>query len=249
LKPLKNLSDDRRRPWLGKGGDYTVRSRAYVQNTPRSGYLRRAFPCKTANSASSPALFAQISGFRNNPVKYTDPDGRIVFTVGVGGSASLFGGVQGSAGVAIGFSWEKGLSVGLYASGGPLASSSMKPSAGGGLAVGVTPSAQTVKDIAGSSSGGGIGVGISALRFSGDLSTDEKGNETFSATINLKEPGLPFSTEFHGASSETFVVGGTLSEIKEGIENKLIEGGRAINDAVDSFIYDNYIIPVIEYGP
>jgi hypothetical protein len=31
---------------------------------------------RTANSACSPALFAQISGFGDNPVKYTDPDGR-----------------------------------------------------------------------------------------------------------------------------------------------------------------------------
>jgi hypothetical protein len=34
---------------------------------------------RTANSACSPAVSARISGFRDNPVKYTDPDGREVF--------------------------------------------------------------------------------------------------------------------------------------------------------------------------
>jgi hypothetical protein len=76
LERLKNLSGDRRRYWLGKDGDYTARRRACVQKTPRSGYLREAFPCKTANSACSPAVSARISGFRDNPVKYTDPDGK-----------------------------------------------------------------------------------------------------------------------------------------------------------------------------
>jgi hypothetical protein len=91
----------------------------------------------------------------NNPVKYIDPDGRIVLTVGPSGSASLLGGVQGSVGFAVGFSWKDGLSIGLYASGGVTVSSVPEPSANGGITFGVTPNAQTVKDIKGSSTGGG----------------------------------------------------------------------------------------------
>jgi hypothetical protein len=43
---------------------------------------------RTANSAGSGLIFMRISGFRDNPVKYTDPDGRIIGINGDEESAS-----------------------------------------------------------------------------------------------------------------------------------------------------------------
>jgi hypothetical protein len=57
--------------------------------------LFQCFTLKTANSACSMAFYAQISGIRANPLKYTDPDGktfkwlaRLMISVGI----KIFGG-------------------------------------------------------------------------------------------------------------------------------------------------------------
>jgi hypothetical protein len=54
--------------------------------------------CFTANSAGSGLVFLRISGFGDNPVKYTDPDGRINVLKILGGGAL----VVGSAGITFG---------------------------------------------------------------------------------------------------------------------------------------------------
>jgi hypothetical protein len=53
-----------------------------MENIPKIGgkaegsrYLRPVFTLKTANSSRSVSFSTQIPGFRDNPVKYTDPDG------------------------------------------------------------------------------------------------------------------------------------------------------------------------------
>ena len=40
----------------------------------------------------------------NNPVKYTDPDGKMIFSLGLSGGATYGVGVQGSIGIAFGYS-------------------------------------------------------------------------------------------------------------------------------------------------
>jgi hypothetical protein len=44
----------------------------------KNGLQEVKFTLKTANSAGSAAVFVRVSGFRANPVKYTDPDGRYI---------------------------------------------------------------------------------------------------------------------------------------------------------------------------
>jgi hypothetical protein len=179
----------------------------------------------------------------NNPLKYTDPDGRIVITIGISGAASLLGGVQGSTGIAIGFSWKEGFSIGLYASGGTKVSSVPEPSANAGVTIGVTPKTETVKDIEGSSFGGGVGInaykGISL-----DRTTDDRGNGTYSLSANVRGEPLPVPIEFHGTQSETVVVGDTLSNIKENIENKMLEKSFEIKKGIDNFVYEKIIFPI-----
>jgi RHS repeat-associated protein len=64
----------------------------------------------------------------NNPVKYVDPDGKIVITISISGSAHAGLGIQGS--IAMGISKEEGFDIGLYANGsiigsGPLLSAGL----------------------------------------------------------------------------------------------------------------------------
>jgi hypothetical protein len=87
--------------------------------------------------------------------------------------------VQGSAGIAVGFSWKDGPGIGFYASGGAVATSAMKPSSNVGVIATVAPKAQTVKDIVGTSTGGGIGGNILAAGGSLDRIVDGSGNNTY----------------------------------------------------------------------
>jgi hypothetical protein len=63
-----------------------------------SRLLCSVFTLGTANSACSATVYARISGIRANPLKYTDPDGRIPFLVVTGligmTAGAVYGGVS-----------------------------------------------------------------------------------------------------------------------------------------------------------
>jgi hypothetical protein len=52
-------------------------NRGLAQKVERSGLSGAAVTHRTTSSAASEPVFIRISGFRPNPIKYTDPDGRV----------------------------------------------------------------------------------------------------------------------------------------------------------------------------
>jgi hypothetical protein len=149
------------------------------------------------------------------------------------GSATFTVGVQGSTGIVIGFSWEEGLSVRLYASGG--LNIGIPPFAGFGITFGLNLDASSVHDLneALSSIGGGVSVGPG---FTIDVATDKNvkpmPNQGLSLTVGLKGP--PPAVEVHRANEITIAPGITMREVLEGM---------------DKLIDEYLIIPILESVP
>jgi hypothetical protein len=59
----------------GRTGYCPEINRGHTQK-PGNSLTEVVFPHKTVNSTGSGLIFVQISGFKANPIKYTDPDGR-----------------------------------------------------------------------------------------------------------------------------------------------------------------------------
>jgi hypothetical protein len=83
----------------------------------REGY-DRLIQVKKIRMAGNPTAFGliyiQIFVFRDNPLKYTDPDGRIIIGLGLTGSLGAGTNASKTYGIAFGFSIEKGFSWGVY---------------------------------------------------------------------------------------------------------------------------------------
>ncbi|GHV06711.1 hypothetical protein FACS189485_15690 [Spirochaetia bacterium] len=170
----------------------------------------------------------------NNPVKYTDPDGRIVFLVGVGTSAGAGAGGTTSSGIAIGFSKEKGLSIGFFSS------------AGGGSEIGVSvgifgtvtiaPTAETVTDASGvSMSIGGSGRIVAAVGVDLNLNLDGSG-ESLTINVGFSPPILP--AEVHTMITTTEVTGGTIEDI-----------AKSFYTAAADYVANEVIAPLLEMVP
>jgi RHS repeat-associated protein len=156
----------------------------------------------------------------NNPVKYTDPDGRWTFSLGISANITFGGGWTGSVGIAFGDSENDKGSFGFYASGGETQGT---PSAGIGITGSLNLKAESVKDLNGS---GEKSLGGSYAMMSVDVATDENYKPDpasgISATVGKGTP-LP---EGHGATTATVTASTSLSELSRKLENtrqKLIE--------------------------
>jgi GH24 family phage-related lysozyme (muramidase) len=156
----------------------------------------------------------------NNPVKYTDPDGKWTFSLGISVNVTVGGGWTGSVGIAFGDSENDRVSFGFYASGGETQGT---PSAGIGLTGSINFKAESVKDLNGSgekSSGGSVG------KWGVDVATDENYKPDpasgISATVGIGTP-LP---EGHGTTTTTVTASTSASELSRKMENakqKLVE--------------------------
>jgi hypothetical protein len=101
------------------------------EKVEKIGLLEPVFTLKTANSACSAAFYARISGIRENPLKYTDPDGkhdRLVNNISVLSSEDAIVGIGGGgySGGLLGID-GLGVSVGIFAMAG-IASKSISTS-------------------------------------------------------------------------------------------------------------------------
>jgi hypothetical protein len=167
----------------------------------------------------------------NNPVNYVDPDGKWVFSLGIGATGGGSTGGHVSVGISIGYSKKEGISIGAFRS---IAGGSYV-GAGGSLTINATisPSAQSVHDIAGESLiiGGSGGEGIVA---GGDLiiSMDDK-NVSFSGNIGV---GGGLLGEGHSMYATTKVSGTYLNEVARNIDN-------AINENIIYPIIDQILQP------
>jgi hypothetical protein len=162
-----------------------------------------------------------------NPVKFTDPDGKWTFSVGLSGNATYGIGVQGGAGIAIGYSKDKGFSFGVYAGGG--ANFGIPPSAGFGVTGSFSLNTESVRDLNGASSSMGVGIGAGP-GFGVDVATDENGSSDpasgVSLTMGIK--GTPLVAEGHLSTTGTITASTSVPEIAEAMN----EAGEAFKDYI-----------------
>jgi hypothetical protein len=81
-----------------------------------------------------------------------------------------------------------------------------------------------------------------------DRTSDNNENGTYSVTFNIRGEALPVPIELHVTHSETFVIGDTVSNIVNEIKNNMIELGREIKNDFDNFVFDHYIVPILDNG-
>jgi hypothetical protein len=164
----------------------------------------------------------------NNPVRYTDPDGKFVFTVGISGNAHVGLGVEGSIGIAIGLSKEEGFDLGVYARGGFIGSGPL-PSAGLGITFGINPKAQEIHDIDGASSSSGGGGGPINI----DIGTNEKGDLDFAGSGGNLTIGAKSTPSGHAS------LGVTGTATLKDLGNKVLEGMDKVKSVFTQYIFDN----------
>jgi hypothetical protein len=169
----------------------------------------------------------------NNPVKYTDPDGKWSFSLGVGVNAGAGTGGQASAGVSIGYSKEEGLSIGFFTS--KSLGSVFGATAGVNVNVTVAPSAKSVTDASGMSVTIG-GTGGEGLVLGGDLNINLDGSgESYSGNIGA---GIGSPGEGHIMITSTEVHGDSVSNI-----------ARNIRDAAVKYVVKEFIEPILSQIP
>ena len=183
----------------------------------------------------------------NNPVKYTDPTGEWVVSIGFFGSAGAGAGCSVSGGVAIGYSKEKGITMGIFSS--ESIGAEFVPNASGGVfasldvfSTGVESGITQTMTI-----GGSADIGISV---GGDITLD----------LDTKELGLTI-----GASKGKGTGGNTGSSVKLGAGVSVTGGEvharynstqtkatslKTVTDLVSNKVnqvIDNYIVaPIVE---
>jgi hypothetical protein len=149
----------------------------------------------------------------NNPLKYTDPNGKWTFSLGVSGNITFGGGWGGGLGFALGYSKTDGISIGFYATGGETQGTL---SAGIGITGSLNVNADSVRDLEGS---GQKSLGVSAPIGGIDIATDENYKldplSGFSVTVGK---GVPIP-EGHGMISETKTASISSAEVASKIES------------------------------
>jgi hypothetical protein len=166
-----------------------------------------------------------------NPIKYTDPTGKWIFALGVGTSAGAGTGGQSSAGIVIGYSKKDGLSIGVFTS--TSIGSEFGATIGLDASITVAPTVNSVADFAGDSVtiGGSAGV---LVTIGGDVSISTDGSsESYSANLGVA---------LNGTAGEGHVMY-TVTEAKGVFVNDV---ARDIKTAVDNFIVENIVIPIVE---
>ncbi len=170
----------------------------------------------------------------NSPIKYTDPDGRAVFSVGVFGSAGAGVGGAVSVGFSIGYSFEDGLTVGIWSSESIGAEFSADASAG--ISFGIDPYATSVET--GTSQTMTIGASADlGYSFGGDYTLDidnkvsslsicrSTGKSAANGKYSLKTGVGASATAIEGhvrynlTQTRAVNVGEKMSEFKEFLEN------------------------------
>jgi hypothetical protein len=153
-------------------------------------------------------------------VKYTDPDGKWTFSLGISVNITVGGGWTGGIGIAFGDSENERGSFGFYASSGETQGT---PSAGIGITSSLNLKAESVKDLNGS---GEKSLGASDGKVGIDIAVDENYKPDpasgISATVGIGTP-LP---EGHGATTTTVTTSTSFSELSRKLENakqKLVE--------------------------
>jgi hypothetical protein len=164
----------------------------------------------------------------NNPVKYIDPDGKLVVTLGISGSAHAGLGVQGSTGIAISLSVEKGFDIGVYASGGIIGGGPL-PAAGLGVSIGITPAAKEIHDIDGVSSTIDGGTGPINI----DIGQNENANVDFMESGGIITIGAKSTPSVHVS------LGGTATATLKDLKNNMLKGMGELKEAANQFIFDN----------
>jgi hypothetical protein len=166
----------------------------------------------------------------NNPVKFIDPDGNIVITVGLAGNAHMGLGIQGSIGIAIGLSKEEGFDLGVYANGGVIGSGPL-PSAGLGITLGLNLEAKEIHDIDGVSSSMGGGIGPISI----DIGTNEGGEPDFVGSGGNLTVGAKSTPSGH-VSLET-----TGTATLKDLGNNALKGMSKAKKALDQYVFDNIV--------
>ena len=209
----------------------------YVPSAPASEEARK-------RNGSLPGMggvfnYANLHAYHyagNNPVKYTDPDGKWTFSAGLSGSATKGLGVHGSTGIAIGYSKDAGFSFGVYISGGTTIGT---PSAGIGITGSYSYKTESVHDLEGGSSTIGAGIGI-GKGISLDISINDDGSVDPASGVSLTVGfrGTPVIAEGHVSISETTTASTSVPEIIQG----LVE----IKQELKNFIMGNIMEQILQ---
>ena len=183
----------------------------------------------------------------NNPIKYTDPTGMWVFSIGLFGSAGAGVGGSISGGISIGYSKEKGITIGIFSS--KSIGAEFVPNASAGVSVSVDISSPGVESgvtqtmTIGGSSEFGIAVG-------GDITLDLDTEELSVAFGASKAKGTGGNT----GTSAKFGVGASVSggevHVRYNSTQTKATSLKAVTDSVSNKIkqvIDNYLIePMVE---
>jgi hypothetical protein len=170
----------------------------------------------------------------NNPVKYVDPDGKFVITIGISGNAHMGLGIQGGMGIAISISKEKGFDLGVYANTGLMGSGPL-PSAGLGVTLGINPEAKEIHDIDGISSSMGGGIGPISI----DIGSNENGEPDIvgsGGNVTIGHKSTP--------SGNISIVATRTATLKD-LGNKVFEEMSKAKDAINQYVLDNIAEQII----